>query len=463
MKWPLHRCPAAARHRFDGSTIQRLLVGCALFFFTNVRAELSLPVAASAHSVSGQFAVISARQVSPLARRPAVLANADLVRLEPALLAVSAERIKESVWRDLGVSGRWRGQIFLALHPALSLDENVTIVTTRFGNTWNCRVELPDIVSRTRLARALTGAVLLELANRNAGAHSAEIPAWLVDGLAQQLLASGTPGMILSPPTKTENGLLANRIIAVERGVDPLAGARRVLQQQPPLTFEQLNWPTDAQLSGGDGGIYRASAQLFASKVLELNDGADRLRAMLQMLPRYYNWQTAFRAAFRADFPQPVDLEKWWALQTVSFLARDAGPAWTPAVSRDKLDAILSVPVEMRPASNSLPVHAEISLQVVVRSFDAARQAAILQTKLRDLELAQLRMAPQLAGLSDEYRRALADYLGQNKNAPPARQIKHAPVSSPKGDMDAVLKKLDELDARRRTVESAIKPEAGIP
>jgi hypothetical protein len=463
MKWPLHRCPAASRHRFDGSTIQRLLVGCALFFFTNVRAELPLPVAASARSVSGQFVVISAKQVSPLARRPAVLANADLVRLDPALLAVSAERIKESVWRDLGVSGRWRGQIFLALHPAQSLDENITIVATRFGNVWNCRVELPDLVSRTRLARALTGAVLLELANRNAGAHSAEIPAWLVDGLAQQLLASGAPGMILSPPTKTENGLLANRIIAVERGVDPLAGARRVLQQQPPLTFEQLNWPADAQLSGGDGGTYRASAQLFASELLRLNDGADRLRAMLHMLPRYYNWQTAFRAAFRADFPEPVDLEKWWALQTVSFLARDAGPAWTPAVSRDKLDAILSVPVEMRSASNSLPVHAEISLQVVIRSFDAARQAAFLQTKLRDLELAQLRMAPQLAVLSDEYRRALADYLGQNKNAPPARRIKHASVSSPNGDIDAVLKKLDELDARRRTVESAIKPEAGIP
>ena len=104
------------------------------------------------------------------------------------------------------------------------------------------------------------------------------------------------------------------------------------------------------------------------------------------MLPRCYNWQTAFRAAFATDFPQPLDLEKWWALQTAGFAARGAGPAWTPAASRDKLDEILSVPVEIRSASNSLPAHAEISLQAVIRNFDFARQQDVLQTRLRDLE-----------------------------------------------------------------------------
>jgi hypothetical protein len=150
-------------------------------------------------------------------------------------------------------------------------------------------------------------------------------------------------------------------------------------------------------------------------------------------------------------------LEKWWALQVVSFVARDPGSRWTPAVSREKLDEILSVPVEMRTASNALPTRATISLQAVIRNFDSARQTAVLQTKLRDFELAQLRMAPQLAVLTAEYRLALADYLGQSKRAAPPWN-KHEAVPS-RTSAQETLKRLDALDAKRRTIEEAIKPD----
>src|SRR5208283_1210869 len=98
-------------------------------------------------------------------------------------------------------------------------------------------------------------------------------------------------------------------------------------------------------------------AQLFVADLLELKDGPAHLRAMLKTLPDVYNWQTAFHSAFRENFPRPLDVEKWWALQVVNFVARQTGPAWTTAVSRDKLDEILRVPVEMRLASNALPTH----------------------------------------------------------------------------------------------------------
>jgi hypothetical protein len=374
-----------------------------------------------------------------------------MVRLDPALLVVSAERIKQPLWRLLDINSLTppRGRVFLALHPASSPDETVTIISTRYAGVWNYRVELPDVLSRTRLTRALTGAVLLELANRdNPGERSAEIPAWLTEGLAQQLLANGAPEMIMSPPDKLVNGLPESRLIAVERGVDALAQARPVLQGRPALTFEQLSWPDDAQLRGDDGGLYRASAQLFVSRLLALNHGANNLQAMLQMLPRGYNWQTAFRAAFSAEFPQPVDLEKWWALQTVSFAARDAGPQWTPAASRAQLEEILRVPVAMRSAPTNLPVHAAISLQAVIRNFDFSRQTAVLRSKLQDLARAQWRMAPQCVVLTDAYRRALADYLGGRNGAAPSKK-KAADT----------MKKLDALDAQRRAMETAALPD----
>jgi hypothetical protein len=237
--------------------------------------------------------------------------------------------------------------------------------------------------------------------------------------------------------------------------MDSLAGPRRILRDHPALTFEQLSWPDEAQLSGTDGGVYRASAQLFVDDLLEVKDGPAHLRTLLATLPDFYNWQTAFHSAFRDNFPRPLDVEKWWALRVVNFVSRDPGPAWTPAVSRARLDEILSVAVDMRTASNALPTHAEISFQAVIRNFDRPQQTGILQVKLRDLELSQLRMATPYAVLADGYRRALEDYLNPGKRPRPVLPLgKHPPVVLARPTASNTVKKLDALDAQRRAIES---------
>ncbi len=445
-------------------------LGCAAALFGvfcgNAPAQLSWPNVNLTRSVSGQFVITDAgpgSRVSPLA---ATVTNAGFVRLEPAVLAVSAERIKRILWRQLGINPAtpWHGKIFLTLHPARSLDENVTIFSERFVDGWNYHVVLPDVLPRLRFVRALTSVVLLEFANRNAGAQSAEIPAWLTDGLSQQLLATGAVEVVLSSPGRTANGLMESRMSATERGLDPLADARDVLRDHPVLTFEQLSWPTEAQVSGADGGVYHASAQLFVTDLLKLRNGPAHLRAMLQASPDFFNWQTAFQNAFHSDFARPLDVEKWWALQVIGFVARDPGPTWTPETSRKKLDQILNVPVDFRMASNALPVHAEVSLQAVIRNFDSARQMAILQTKLRDLELAQFRMARPLAALTAGYRTALADYLGPSRETVPAFPFgKHPLAGPPRASARDTLSKLDTLDAQRRTIESSIKTDIWRP
>ena len=459
-KW-LHQINGLTIQRFNDPTFRRLSIFCVVLFSMFARAQVPPPDMVSARGISGQFIVTGAPSPAAgarLAGRPDVATNTDFVRLEPALLAISAERVKASLRRELDIdpNAPWRGQIFLALHPAQSTDEDVAIVSERFAGNWNYQVRLPNVLPRTRFARAMTGVLLLEFANRNARARCAEIPPWLTDGLSRQLFAADWQEAILSSPAKRVNGLPVSRTVTTERGLDPLAGARRILQNQTALTFEQLSWPTGAQLSGADGGAYRASAQLFVSELLGLKNGRAHLRAMLEALPDRYNWQMAFQTAFRENFPRPLDVEKWWALQIVGFAARGPGPMWTPAVSRAHLDEILSVPVEMRTASNVLPVHAQISLQAVIRNWDRARQVAMLQTKLRDLELAQLRMAAPLAVLTDGYRRALADYLGSGKRPSlVTRWIKHPFTASSKLTLEDTLKKLDALDARRRAIESA--------
>jgi hypothetical protein len=436
--------------------------GCTVVFGVfccNTQAEFSLPGMESARGVSGQFIVTSASPLSPLASAPRIVADTNFVRLEPPLLAISAERIKETLRHELGINDQWRGKIFLALHPARSPNEEVTIISKRSVNGWDYRVLMPDVLSRTRFMRAMVSVILLEFANRDASTRSAEIPEWLVDGLSQQLLAADERKIILSPPSRVVNGLSQSHVVESRRGMDYLADARRVLRDYPALTFEQLSWPTGAQLAGADGGAYHASAQLFVNELLDLKNGRAHLRAMLQSLPRFYNTQTAFQNAFSADFSRPLDLEKWWALQVVGFAAQDPGSMWTSAVSREKLAEILSVPVEMRTASNALPTRTEISLQAVIRNFNSPEQTAILQIKLRDLNLAQLRMAPQLAVLTAEYRLALASYLGQNKQAAPVFHRDKRTGVLPKASSGDTLKELDALDAKRRTIEATIKPD----
>jgi hypothetical protein len=452
---PLQRCVSGRRHCSNVCAFWRLFVVIALFAPWLAGGQSFLSDKNFARSISGRFIIYGELQFSPLAATPGFAADTNFVRLEPALLAVSAERIKDALWRRLEVHADTpgRGQIYLAIHPARALDEPVNIIARRLDHGWVYRVELPDILTRVRFTRALTGVVLLELANRDAQEHSGEVPAWLVDGCAQELLAAGLPEFILSSPNKSVNGLPVTRINTTQHGLDSLAGATTILKNHPALTFQELSWPTEAQLTGDDGGVYRASAQIFVSALFDLKNGPSQMRALLQSLPKFYNWQLAFQSVYHAEFPRPLDVEKWWALQVVAFAVNNRGPGWSPAVSREKLEKILSVPVEMRSASNSLPAPAEISLQAVIRNLDSAQQAQILSLKLRDLELAQLRVSPQFAVLTDGYRRALRDYLNESHAAP---------ATIRKNKARDTLVKLNALDAQRRTIEAMAKPEKSI-
>lgn len=470
MRMAWHGCVAAARpsgfltrHLRAGSFFTASLLVC-------LAARADLPPGfdlTATRSVSGQFVISGSKEFSPLAESPQLMDATNLIRLEPATLSVTVERIKDSLWHALGIESEpdEQGEFFLALHPARTLDDEVTIVAQSSGRQWNYEIQLPDVLPKTRFMRALTGALLLEYANRHGGAsgHTTEVPDWLVDGMAQRLLWNDTENLILSAPNGVVDGLAQVRTVATERGLDPLAGARQVLGSQPALSFEQMSWPTESQTDGDDGGVYRASSALFVDALLNLRDGPADVRVMLGRLPGCHNWQTAFQDAFKGYFPRPLDLEKWWAVQVVSFVSRGAGPGWTPAVSRYKLDEILSVPVDVRYDSNALPSHAEVSMQTVIRNFDEPEQISVLEIKLRDLEAAELRLAAPLAGLADRYRLTLAAYLGVRSELPEARPAGRVALVSRRADVRSTLKTLDELDALRFKLEAAVKPDVLTP
>jgi hypothetical protein len=448
--------------RLNHSIIQPFNVLLFTFVFTvSAFGQFSLPEEKMARSASGQFFAIAPDAPSRISRSQSVFTNTDLIRLDPALLTVSAERIKQSLGRQLDMRSDWpwRGKIYLVVHPAQSSDDDITIVSKQSGGNWSYQMQLPDVVSQSRFLRAMTGVLLQENANRdNASSHAAEVPAWLTDGLSQQIKAENISQMILSPPQQIENGLPMTRTDRTKHGLDSFAKAREILRNYSALTFDQLSWPTSAQLIGDDDDVYHSSAQLFVHELLALPNGSGKLRAMLEQLPQHYNWQTAFKNVFAENFPNTLAVEKWWALQVISFVAQEPGSRWTPMVSRDKLDEILRVPVAVRAQSNALPTRAEVSLQVIIRNFEMEKQTAILQTKLRDLQLAQFRMAASLSALTDNYRIAIANYLGEGKGTTATTANKHAKPPR-KSTVEEALKRLDDLDAQRRDIAAAIPPD----
>lgn len=411
----------------------------------------------SVASASGQFFVVRQGVAVPTGLNLALMSDTNLLQLKPSVLAVGAEHFKRTLWHELGLSPNafWSGKIVISLYPAWSADDTVTIVSEPFLDHWNYQVKLPDRLSQARFARALSGVLLLELANRQLprGGHSAEVPAWLVDGLARQVLAANADSLLLSAPMKRGEALLITRVNQSQRGLDSLVAARQVLQNGRPLTFDQLSWPINEQMNGWDGGVYYASAQLFLSELLKLKDGPAKLRAMLFELPTCLNWQTAFYHAFAADFQRPLDVEKWWALRTITFEQRDPGPRWTIDVSIARLEELLSVPVNYRGESNALPTHAEMSLQKALQSLAPEEREEVIRAKARDLALAEIRLAPPFGRLADAYRVTLAGFLGDLRKTQVSVVNKHGVPPSTGTSIREAVGRLDALDARRRDAE----------
>jgi hypothetical protein len=309
-------------------------------------------------------------------------------------------------------------------------------------------------------------------------------------------MGSSEMRIVLQSPRKNVNGLML--VFAGTNGLmqNPLEPAREILRSHSMLTFEDLSWPSDALLSprpnnvppplssggvgqGEDGPeLYRRSAQFFVSELLKLKsrdaraaasysaesrpdvvntDGQAAMRAMLDKLPQYYNWQFAFLDAFSAWFKRPLEVEKWWSVHLVHFTQREVAQYWPPDESWEKLEEALRPAVQVRAGTNEMPLHTDVPLQTIVREWDTPRQAQALKSELNELEVLRYRLAPQFVGIADGYHRTIKTYLGeQNKTG----GMFHRKKTTRKRALEEILHQLDALDAKRAALRPKDEPVA---
>lgn len=402
----------------------------------NVRAQ-STRVAggASAISHSGQFAVYSAAP-GEFTAAPELATHSTLAHLEATLLAVSCERIKQALLNTLNVPDQWRGKISISLHPFESADEDIVVTSQRFADGWNYRMDLPDMIEPTRLVRALTQVLLLEMANRNARDESATLPLWLAEGMPPLLTAASDIDLVLQSVTSAPGNQMASRSITRDsRPVSPLKQAREQLGRHAPLTLEELDRPP---ADGEAAGIYQSSATVFIHELLQLKNGGPCLAAMLPELPWDPDWRVGFLKAFRAHFKREVDLAKWWSLQSTFIAGRTPAKTWSRAESLAKLDEILRCPLQVQTSTNDVPFQTDVPLQSIIRGWELPQQSRMLREKINLLEALRLRTAADLTGLIEQYRRVLEAHLR---------------TTSPQSARTAIIKEtllqLDVLDERR--------------
>lgn len=384
-----------------------------------------------ARSYSGQFTAREMRDRShwtsppsamriPVAGSWAFLINAppkvDLeateeVPLEPPLVVVTCERLKEMFLMEAGMVDNWRGRIDLIINRTLPQEKGPRLTAVHGPEGWSYELELPSTIRPAILVRSVIQTLLLEVANRQAGIQSAEIPFWLVDGLSAHLQAFNLPTYILRPNLQTA-GYQKLSITGMEE-------VRSVLGQRAPLTFQQLSWPEKSDVAGKDEQLYRCCAQLLFESLQHLPDGQACFQRMLAESPKHYNWQTSFLIGFHSHFAALVDVEKWWGVNCVNFVSANLSAARTAQESYHQLQDALDVPVEVKLGPSPDVAAARVTLQEAITQWDPAAAQKAVQRAV--LELQQLELFNYRCEMNLDFSVASASVVPDPREMPAAQ------------------------------------------
>jgi hypothetical protein len=364
--------------------------------------------------------------------------------LDPSLLVMSCEKIKESLLSALGRRDQWEGGITILINPGAPVDQGPVLEGVYGQMGWNYRLTLPSPIEPDLLLRAIVKALLTETANRHAGAHSAEVPLWLVAGLSAHLQADNFPSLLFQP----QSHLNTNQV-----KMPAMETVRDLLRRQTPISFQELCWPGPESVADGNCGRYSVCAQVFVEKLLLLPRGNRCLDEMIDKLPEHLNWQPSFLEAFSPYFSNLLDVEKWWGLVCVNFTTMDSAAHFSPPDSWRKLQDALDVPVEVHFSPDRLPAQAEITLQEAITAWEPAQALAAWERASDKLMMLRPRISPDLEPLLDRYLDVLQSYLAATRPGPRAIPARGIPTPLPVL-RNAACKKLTALDAQRDSMRS---------
>jgi len=146
-----------------------------------------------------------------------------------------------------------------------------------------------------------------------------------------------------------------------------------------------------------------------------------------------------------------LDVEKWWALVTVEFTTRDERQAWSPAVSLQRLDELLSTRMQWRASENALPENRQLDLVSFIRDIDWSLQRVGLTEKISQLGYTAPHLAPQIGALALEYKKVLERYVRERERST-TTTLRLTPEAAQQKLLSDTIRKIQALDAKRKSM-----------
>ena len=365
------------------------------------------------------------------------------IPLDPSLVAVACERVKQALLSTFGLGDDWSSPIHVFIEPGRQQGQ-VSLDTIRTGRGWLFRLALPAEMKELDLDRLILHAALLERSNRNPQAMANNVPKWLTEGLIRCLRASAP------------DGLSIQRIASFRIRPSPEIAFRELFLKRAPLSFEEMCWPEGLEPSKSP--MFTASAELFVYELLRVRDGRACLAGMILKSPNYLNWQLAFLEAFQTHFRSLVEVEKWWSLSWVHLLGVDPSQRWASPEGWEKFEASLRTTVELRADRSSPPLRKSLTLQTAIRELPIGVQQSGLESTLFQLRVIQLHVPPRVAAIAREYQQILGDYLAEAARAGQTTFDKRQTPVNLNVLKQTVIGKLDLLDRKKAKLKAELQP-----
>ena len=404
-------------------------------------------------SHSGQIHVraLEGFRVPPILRQDEEAAG--IIVLSPELLAVSAERIKDGVLEQLGTTDRGRAKIRFNFAPGKSDPNKFYVDSRRFTNGWSYRVTISPKIRRQVWLRGCVGIFLLEMANRMAGERSAEVPIWMIDGIATELSQSALVDLSPSFTDQIQVGGSnpgLGRVIVPQRTEDPLIGTRRFLAQNIPVSVSELFFPTQQHLGGNKTAVYQRSAHFFFRQLASLRAGKASLQLFISSLSSHLNWQQAFFPSFQEQFTSMLEVEKWWSVALTDLTQLTPISSWSIPASLSYLDRILMPAALVGQKRDELAQRQNFTLQQVMAQWAFEDQSPTLEQIMSRLRVLYIYAAPQLQNVIQGYLNTIQTYLTQRSEV--GFESKRRGTGRLRADkvIRQARKQLNQLDSQRQ-------------
>jgi len=303
------------------------------------------------------------------------------VRME---LAREAEDVKEKWRRALHLKDEWKAPIIIQV--ASRRPRNAPRVLTRLyesdGDAYKVQIDIYDVmVMKDRsLEREILRALCLEYSYRGhaalAGRQVIQPPDWLIDGLAEDLLAR-------------------------EEGI-PAGLYEMLIESGPPPQLSAFLKMDPDRLDATSRTIYAAQARGLLRALLGLPRGADGLTAYLSALP---DGNSADAKRLTRAFPEFAEdetkLSKLWTLSLAGASATDRVMPLSMLETRRQLGLLLEISAPRDPKKPELGMVAGAEALPALARAESGRY--VMKQKSEDLLRLEMRAHPIMRPIIEEY------------------------------------------------------------